>query len=172
MADRRVVRRSAGFGRRTRRVPGTWSRNQILPTTVPLSTKILLGTFALSNPGIGETVRRTVGQILVRSDQVAAGEDIVGAFGMMVVSDIAAAAGIASIPDPVTDQSDDGWFVWQGLSATQGGSAQRTGQLIQYDSRAMRRVEEGFAIALVVANASASAGLVMFGQVSLYGTRS
>ncbi len=172
MADRRVVRRTGGFSRGKRRVPGTWSRNQIAPTTVGTSTKILLGSFTLSNPGIGETVRRTLGQIFVRSDQVAAGEDVIGAFGLIVVSDIAAAAGIASVPDPVTEQNDDGWFVWQGLSATQGGSAQRTGQLIQFDSRAMRRVEEGFSIALVVANASASAGMVMFGQLSLYGTRS
>ncbi len=171
MADRRVVRRSGGFGR-SKRAPGTWSRNQIAPTTVPTSSKILLGTFVLSNLGIGETVRRTLGQIMVRSDQVAAGEDVIGAFGMIVVSDIAAAAGIASVPDPVTEASDDGWFVWQGLSATQGGSAQRTGQLIQFDSKAMRRNEEGFSIALVVANASASAGMVMFGQVSLYATRS
>ncbi len=172
MADRRrPVRRSGGI-RRARRVPGTWSRDQIIPTTVPFGSAILLSGLLLSNPGIGETVRRTVGQIFVRSDQVAAGEDVVGAFGMIVVSDPALAIGITAVPNPVDEESDDGWFVWQGLSATQGGSAGRTGQLIQFDSRAMRRVEEGFAIALVVANSAGAAGMVMFGQVSLYATRS
>ncbi len=81
-----------------------------------MSTKILLGVFVLSNVGIGETVRRTIGNIWVVSDQAAADEVQVGAFGCIVVTDLAAAAGAASIPGPFTDANDDGWFVWQGFS--------------------------------------------------------
>ncbi len=74
-------------------------------------SKILLGSFSLSNPNIDETILRTVGVLSIRSDQIAAPEEQVGAFGMIKVTDLAIAAGAASIPGPVTDIGDDGWFV-------------------------------------------------------------
>ena len=57
------------------------------------------------------TQLRCVGGVDVASDQAAAVEAQIGAVGLIIVTDVAFAAGIASIPGPVTDGADDGWFV-------------------------------------------------------------
>ncbi len=44
-------------------------------------------------------------------DQITASEFVVGAFGMLVVSEDAFAAGAASIPGPFTDAGSDLWMV-------------------------------------------------------------
>ena len=133
-------------------------------TSVPAATKVLFGTFAPSNAGIDETVLRTVGMISVASDQVAADEFSIGAFGMKIVTDLAAAAGAASIPGPVTDISDDGWFVFvpfaesfEFVSAV--GIAPNYGRRYPFDSRAKRVLEEGSVVVLMVENASPSFGI-------------
>ncbi len=160
MATRRTPRRMTGG----RRAPTNWARSDF-PTTgtflsIAQGTKVLLGTVVLSNPGINETIRRTRGIISWASDQGAAIEDQIGAFGMIVVNDLALAAGAASIPGPITDGSDDGWFVWVPLSSR--GSAAASGLIVsveeQFDSKAMRKVEEGFGVAVMVENASGTAG--------------
>ena len=152
-----------------------WGRTvNPIQVTVAAATKVFLSGFALDNPGISETVRRTRGQIFVRSDQGAASEDQVGAFGMMKINDVALAAGAASIPGPATEASDDGWFVWQpitqmGAAATVG--AGRLGILYTFDSKAMRTIEEGFGIAIMFENAHATHGLVITWAVSLLSSR-
>ena len=148
------------------RAPSTWARAQSAASvTVAGATKVLLATVTLSNPGISETVRRTRGLVMIESDQDSSAEDQMGSFGMVVVNDLAIAAGAASIPGPVTDANDDGWFVWQpmlaagllnGISATSPGSRF---QLFEFDSKAMRRVEEGFIVAIMVENASVLNGI-------------
>ncbi len=173
MATRRVVRpRARNFGRP--RPGGTWTRTVGVPGNVAVSSKVLVGTFALSNPGIGETIRRTLGNISVVSDQGAADESQSGAWGLIVVSDLAGAAGAAAIPGPFTDMTDDGWFVWGGWSQfVKLGSTVSNPHIYQhqYDSRAMRRMEEGFLIALMVENASASHVFNFAVTLSLYATR-
>jgi len=142
------------------------------PITVAAATKVLFATFTLSNVGIGETVRRSIGWVLAHSDQEAANEAYAGAFGMIRVSDLAIAAGVASIPGPVTDAQDDGWFVWQAYGgASMATSSAERGRLFNFDSRAMRRIEEGFGIALVYENASATTGQIVETAVSMYSTR-
>ena len=150
-----------------RRRTGTdWGRLvSVAYVVVAAGTKVLVATVSLSNPGIGETVRRTRGRLSIESDQAAAFEDQVGAFGMIVVNDLAIAAGVASIPGPVTDQNDDGWFVWvpfgqsSQLNAADVGFSSRE---YEFDSKAMRRVEEGFTVAVVVENASPTDGLAIW----------
>ena len=155
------------FQARGRRQPSTWSR--IVPSTstvVAAGTKALFSTLALSNPGIGETVRRTRGSIMVKSDQAGTDEEQIGALGFVVVSDLAIAAGAASIPGPVSEAQDDGWFVWQPLvNAFEAGEAGR--EIFHYDSKAMRRVEEGFTIAVMVENAHATTGMEVVHAFSL-----
>ena len=127
-------------------------------TVVPVSSKVLLASLNLSNPGIGETIRRTIGRIMVLSDQASVHEEQLGAFGLVVVNDLALAAGAASIPGPVTEAGDDGWFVWEPLIAAGSQIANPSGGPIiglPFQSRAMRRVEEGFSVAIMVENASA-----------------
>ena len=132
-------------------------------SAVAASTKLLLGTFTQSNPGIDETVLRTVGSIAVYSDQTAAGESQIGAFGMIVVSDAAAAIGITAIPGPATDADDDGWFLYQPINqrmvvATAVGIDAQGAVNYGFDSKAKRRTESGETIAIVVENSSAAHG--------------
>ncbi len=157
MPDRRSFRRAPG---RSMRRGTTWARLQFAAfTTIPAASKVLIATLVPSNPGITETVIRTVGQFMVKSDQSAGVEDQLGAFGFIVVTDLALAAGAASIPGPVTDGSDDGWFVWQPFSAT-GNAANPTGNfLLPFESKAARRIEEGFSVAVMCENAHATEGL-------------
>ncbi len=140
--------------------------------TVAAATKVLVATFTLSSQGIGETVRRTLGWVLVHSDQEAANEAYQGALGFQVVTDLAVAAGAASIPGPVTDADDDGWFVWQAFGgASMATSSAERGRLFNFDSRAMRRIEPGQTVAVMYENASATTGLIVELATSLYATR-
>ena len=138
------------------------------------STKTLLTSFVLSNAGINETIRRTLGGVYVSSDQAAASENYSGAFGICVVTDAALAAGAASIPGPFTEQSDDIWVVWMPVagSVTVGGTpgnVARLGWWFPFDSRAMRRVQEGQGIAVMFETAAAD-GVSVTAALSLYST--
>ncbi len=133
-------------------------------------------SFVLINPGIGEVVRRTRGRFLIESDQSALLEGQVGAIGFIVVNDLALAAGAASIPGPVTDASDDGWFVWEPFAqmsgVTGGGSALNpNAHVYEFDSKAMRKVADGFSIAVMIEIAAASGGVDMSIGTSLLGSR-
>ena len=80
----------------------------------------------------------------------------------MIVTDLAAAAGIASIPAPITDAGDDGWFVHQSFAQAQSrvhtGGPTSTWYLI--DSKAKRIfASTGLNIAIVAENAHASEGM-------------
>ena len=149
-----AAQRRRQFGGRQRGATD-WGRLVGNLTTISVASKALVATFVLSNPGIGETVRRTRGRFFAVSDQASVVEQITGAMGMIVVSDLAIAAGVASIPGPVTDASDDGWFVWEpfitisqvtiGVSNAGAG----TQPWFEFDSKAMRKVADGFGIAIV-----------------------
>ncbi len=154
-ASRRFARPGRGFRRGTDWVRGVPTAY----TTVGTSSKVLIATIVLANPGITETIIRTRGLVSVQTDTAAAEQVVIGAFGMIVVNDLAIAAGVASIPGPVTDDEDDGWFVWVPFSHSQtvagATSTSAISKEFHFDSKAARRVEQGFGIALVVENASA-----------------
>ncbi len=57
------------------------------------------------------TVVRTHLEVLFQSDQVAATETQLGAIGLCVVSDQAAAIGITAVPTPDTDLASDLWYL-------------------------------------------------------------
>ncbi len=141
--------------------------------TIAAGNKALLTSGSLDNPGISETVRRTRGIIHIQSDQAAAIEQQVGAMGMIIVNDLAITAGAGSIPGPFTQRDDDGWFVWQPFvqSGIVSGSAFNAGTIYEFDSKAMRSVDEGFQIAMMVENASATFGLQVLIAFSLLTSR-
>jgi len=94
------------------------------------------------------TIVRTRGVFYLGSDQAAATEDQAAALGGAVVSDQAVAVGITALPTPITDKSSDLWFMFQSLMSniaflTAAGFQQPAGQQLIYDSRAMRKVEDG-----------------------------
>ncbi len=127
------------------------------------ATKVLLGGITLSNPSIDETWLRFVGMIGVESDQIIATEAQIGAFGMIVVSNNAFAAGAVSIPGPVADAGDDGWFVSVPFANTfqfiTGSGFNPSGQTQRYfDFKSKRKVQEGEQIALMVESIAGSQG--------------
>jgi len=145
----------------------TWSGLvQGSPVTVPAASKVLLSQFFLAT-AFEETIVRTRGVFTIVSDQEAADEQQVGALGFMRVTDEAITAGAASIPGPVTNADDDGWFVWvpfvRQLRAGIGLGPWMTNFMI--DSKAQRIVREGQQVAVMVENASSSHGLTI--QVAL-----
>ncbi len=96
------------------------------------------------------------------SDQTTTDEWPQGATGLIVVNDQALAAGIASIPDPITN-GDAPWYVWQGLethfvTATEIGVIEVAGQQFTIDSKAMRKVGSNEDVAVVAVNAHATQG--------------
>jgi len=162
---RRAITRPRFPGRQ--RSATDWGRSVDVEELAVLSaTKVLVGTFTLSNPGIAETIRRTRGVLTVSSDQSVAAEYVAGAMGMIVVTDTALAVGITAIPGPLTNANDDGWWVWEPCSfkGSLGGGGV-VSQSYQFDSKAMRRVEEGFSGAIVFE--SGSNGNAMAVAVSL-----
>ena len=132
------------------------------PVNVPAASKVLLFTFTLSNENIDETVLRTVGTWGVRADAIL-DEEQIGAVGMIIVSDTAAAAGVASIPGPITNADDDGWFLYTPFtfaieSISNVGVRPDITHMIPFDSKAKRKSSSGKVIACVVENAHATDG--------------
>ena len=154
--------------RRTKRAVSAWGYLQSNVIAVGPLTKVLIGSFILSNPPLGETILRTRVNLWVGSDQSAAVENQQGAFGLIVVTDRAVAAGAASIPGPATDGGDDGWFVHQafnkrGASTSFGVPATP----LDVDSKAMRKVEDGGEIAIMVENIDALHNITVLVSVRL-----
>ncbi len=114
------------------------------------------------------TVLRTHYSFFVKSDQAAANENQVGALGMAVVSDEAFAAGVASVPTPITSIGSDLWFVHQLYWANAIDLTDNAKPGVQYviDSKAMRRVDQGQDL-LVISELSALGG----GTILLNGGR-
>jgi len=139
-------------------------------TVVNAASKVLLGSFVLDG-SFAETVLRVRGRLLVYSDSATVVENQLGAFGMIVVTDVAFAAGLASVPGPATDAADDNWFVYVPFSQRGhddiAGGDKGSAQGYDYDSKAMRIVEEGSVIALVVENHHAAHGLIVHNSVRL-----
>ncbi len=165
-----------------RRVPTRGNRN---PTNwagvvasgvfaVPASTKVLISTFIPVFAG-GETMRRLRGTFYVVATSAFVYHGAVGAF---VANDTAVAAGVASLLDPVTDASDDAWFWYQSfhgsgnVAGEPGSAGGGAAQVYMIDSKAMRRVDAGYSVAIVVANGSAVSSFNIAFSARLLGSES
>ena len=107
------------------------------------------------------TIVRTVGTLMVRSDQVSAGEDAFGAIGMMVVREQARLAGVAALPTPTQESFDDGWFLhryWNASAILATAVGMQRAERYDFDSRAQRKVTPDDAIVVTIENASSTAG--------------
>ena len=149
------------FGARTRfvRTPGTklWIGIDLSTTAVAAGASVLFGLFDAAALALRPfTILRTRAAFHAESDQLAASETPHGAMGMIVVSDQAAAAGVASIPAPLAN-SDAPFFVWEPWIAsvslaTAVGYSDPSGVNITIDSKAMRKVNNNEDMAVVVQN--------------------
>ena len=167
---RRSTRSS--YPRRTQSIAPTWGYLQSTGSATILapSSVFLMGSFVQNVPAIEETVLRTRGVISINSDQSAAVERQQGAFGMIVVSEQAFTAGVASLPSPVSQGGNDEWFVHQSF-AQQSAKSLGTGPVpsIWIDSKAMRKVPEGYRIALIIENADAAMSLEVLFAIRILG---
>ena len=111
------------------------------------------------------TVVRTRGYIYIRSDQNAVSETYEMAYGEAVVSEQASAIGVTAIPTPTTDDGSDLWFVYErrgGEVAFSTAASVNSLQGIQpfsFDSKAMRKVDDGSDIVTVQESSALSAGV-------------
>ena len=127
-------------------------------TTIAGATAVLVGSLnAVALAARPFTVVRTHIHLKIQSDQAAASESQFAAFGMAVVSDQAVAVGVTAVPTPATDQTSD-WFAHRWLS---GNAVNLTDQTVgsrsyDLDSKAMRKVEQGSDIIIVLENAIAT----------------
>ena len=118
------------------------------------------------------TVVRTRGIFHVASDQAIADEPYGMSLGYAVVSEQAEAIGVTAIPTPETDRGSDLWFVYEsnyGRSTVSVGaptSLQDQGSVIHYDSKAMRKVEDGETLILALETPAFA-----FGTVCLHAAR-
>ncbi len=84
---------------------------------VATNASTIIGSFDAATSGLLKpTIVWTRGQVSIAPDVFSADVDIVGAFGIGIVSDQAFAAGAGSIPRPFTQSDWDGWFVWRSFS--------------------------------------------------------
>ncbi len=129
-------------------------------TGLAANSVVLNQTFPILEP---QTIVRTRGSIWIESDQEAADEEPMGAVGLLVASDQAIAAGVASLPDPISEAASGLWFVWLPFAtviiAVGGAAGARQGWEFPIDSKAMRKVSDGQTIGVVVVNSSALHGL-------------
>ncbi len=113
------------------------------------------------------TVVRTRGSLLVRSDQETVSESFNAAVAKLVVSEVASTLGITAIPTPVTDASDDMFFLfeeWMGFvlaAANVEKTFSGAFQPQQIDSRAMRKVADGEDVVTVVERGAIGSGAIL-----------
>ncbi len=110
------------------------------------------------------TIVRTVGTWLVHSDQSAATEAYFGNIGAAVVSDQAEAIGVSAVPTPATDLGSDLWFMhqtWIGRFQLVGSAIQTEVVSKNYESRAMRKVEDGQDLVFVIEAGLGENGLTL-----------
>ena len=132
------------------------------------TTKVLLALFAGQNTDV--TIRRTEGRLWVQSDQAAVAELQSGAFGAIVVNDVAAALGVTGIQGPATDEESDLWLLHGYIKQTSSLGSLSGPMGVAYDlhSSAMRKLPLGASMALMVENNSASTDFtVSFGMAVL-----
>ncbi len=159
-----MANRTSRFGNRTVVRRGTfWGRS---PANTGLRT-LAAGSAVIEASAVpvieGETIIRTRGFISVKSDQTGAVENGPGALGFCVVSNEAFAAGVGALPTPFTDQDSDIWMVHQYFNwdMESAGATVVVPQLerFEFDSKAMRKMENGSTLAVMIENGSGGAGL-------------
>ncbi len=107
-------------------------------------------------------------QFAWKSDQIAAGETPFGVVGACVVSAQAVAAGVGSLPDPVTQIDADVWRLFQPLYIAVGADAAVPYQLYQVDSRLNFKLNPGENLAYICANNHSTHGAQIQVTSSIY----
>jgi len=112
------------------------------------------------------TIVRTHVALRVRSDQLSASESYQMGFGGSVVSDQATTIGITAIPNPISDQNSDLFFIHrlefgELLLASAVGFEENGAKTIQIDSKAMRKVGPEEDVVFCMETGSVSGGIIV-----------
>ena len=149
-----MARDSRSRGTRMRK---TWQTGGSFGATVITAAQIILSAVSnVEGSGLDFTVLRTRGQFLVTGiPDGAADEEVVG-LGICVVTLAALAAGGTAMPGPINAAGSDAWlwhtFVPLDSMGLTGESPTGWGSSIvriEVDSKGMRKLPEGYAVALV-----------------------
>ena len=105
------------------------------------------------------TVIRTRGVLSIQPDSVQVDGEIIGAFGIGVVTAEAFAAGVVSLPEPFTDADWGGWMVWQSFAyvlkfESSAGIQVPVDRVIEIDSKAMWKMSQNEVLVAVAESAS------------------
>ena len=157
--------------RSTRRVPSRRTSSWFFVDPVVSTLTTIGGTIQTSFNAAALasrpfTIIRLHMEILILSDQLAADELQVVAFGAAVVSDQSVAIGVTAIPTPATDAGSDLFFAhkWMinNLSLnTAAGYDSQGGRSYTIDSKAMRKVNDDQDFVTVVELDSISDGAIV-----------
>ncbi len=110
------------------------------------------------------TIVRQHYELYVISDQAAAIEQQMGAFGVAVVSDQASAIGVTAVPTPITDLGSDLWVTHQIFMGDASTITDRSipGARYSVDSKAMRRVNNDQDVVIVAELDTQGQGFILF----------
>ncbi len=152
--------RKSGFTRRNNVMVRETLWVGIVPTTTTLAAASAAALFTGFSTALLDlrpfTIIRTRGVMMVQSDQVGASESFGVVLAAAVVTDEALAAGIASVPTGDANRDSDAFFLFEEvigrfnfISGT--GTEQRgVNQSRYFDSKAMRKIESGYDVAITV----------------------
>ncbi len=122
-------------------------------TSVSASVAGFLGSAVSLVSGVAATtVVRIRGQFdIYMTLATAANDGFQGAIGIGLATTQAVAAGIASVPTPITDAGDENWLFWHVVSvhnpqASSVAFARSSFQSLIVDSKAMRKFEDGMSL--------------------------
>ena len=159
MARRHVVSRARGS-----RCQTSWFQGDIaFITQASAGSTIVYSLNAAALALRPFTIVRTHIQFMLFSDQEAAVEQQVCAFGLAVVSDQATAVGVTAVPTPTTEASSDLWFMHKYMFADAVNLTDRAipSKIYTVDSKAMRRVDIGQDVVGVLERTSSGGGLIL-----------
>ena len=144
-----------------------WTRTVDPATLVAgAGTAVLLFGLVPSNSGIDLTIVRNRGLFTITSDQAAASETQRGVVGAVLVSDDAFAAGVGSMPAPISDPDQD-WLLYEPFSeqflfGDGTGFNSDAERRYAYDSKAKRVWQgTGYTLAFICQSQAGSAGLII-----------
>ncbi len=162
MAHRRFPVRTGAKKRRTQWV-GNADQGAV---AIGANASVIVANFPMDGSAFvpEATIVRTRGIINIDQPDHTVDQDVIGAFGMAIVSDQAFAAGAASIPGPWTNSQWDGWFVhafwgYHFEVISQIGILVE-GQQIVIDSKAMRKFGSNETMVMVAESQSIAAEII------------
>ncbi len=168
MANIHTARRSGFITRGGRQVRETvWVPLATIQqaTLAAASTALLFGGLSAGALALRPfTVIRTRGFWHVQSDQGIADERYQVAFGQAVVTTQAQAIGVTAVPTAATDADSDAFYVYDvilGSYNTGDTEIDSRGIYKAFDSKAMRKVDDGFDLVATIETFSTSSGAVV-----------